>query len=149
VPGWPKGHDRAERIKECVAVLDKKWRQHTGCLRDWHPCGVVSIGAARLVTKEHGRKGAGANWFPQISFEADLSGGKLYRLRNHRLLGLAQSAEREQQKARQQMLDSHGAKARCTNIPQTQKSDDYLQVLLVIVGSQSRVVVESLAPFRN
>ena len=77
-------------IKECVPVLNKKWRQHTGCLRDWHPCGVVSIGAARPVIKEHGRKGAGTGWLPQISLEAEPSAGKLYRLRNHRLLHLAQ-----------------------------------------------------------
>ena len=126
VPGWRK---------ECVTVFDEKWRQHTGCLRDWHACGV-SIGTARAVIKEYGRRGAGTSRLPEISFEADLSAGKLYRLRNHRLLGLAQSGQRKQQEARQPTLDSHGlGDLRCTDIPQLSKGDG-VQTLLVIVGSQ-------------
>src|SRR5438034_2837653 len=32
-----------KRIEKRVAVLDEKWSQNAGCLRDRHPCGVVSI----------------------------------------------------------------------------------------------------------
>jgi hypothetical protein len=55
---------------------------------------------------DNSRKRANAGWFPEIRVEMEPPAGKLYRLRDHRLLRLTLSRRRKQQ-THQETVDFH------------------------------------------
>jgi hypothetical protein len=88
-------------------MFNEERRKDVSLLGNLHPRGNVGLVAARAVTEQYGRKGAGTNWFPKVRFEMQRSAWKLHCLGHYRFLGLAESRNRKKEQEHRQILVFH------------------------------------------